>query len=306
MRVEAHKYGINTFEGCFVQQADTADFHGARASFKGILFSQERLMRLSDVLLNIGRPVAFYPGMAKLLGGIKRAVFVCQMAYWNGKGSDPDGWIYKTAEEIEEETSLTYKEQTGVRASLVEAGILQERYARTEHKMYFRIDWVIVNKMWDGHLTDGHMPESKIPPSQKSDGTLPKVSSLNSNTENTTENTRERNPAPDFKSMTQKDAYQVPTLKLFKEATDFFPGSPVWQYVHETIEKHSLNYQQIHDANEAWVAAAFKQNNVKGILEWAANGVPEKYQLRAGPSSEQKGYDPFSAFTNFVEQQEAK
>jgi len=35
--VEAQKSGINPFFGCFVQQADTADFHEARASKKGIL-----------------------------------------------------------------------------------------------------------------------------------------------------------------------------------------------------------------------------------------------------------------------------
>src|SRR3990172_3614999 len=67
-------------------------------------------MRLSDFLVGVGRPVAYYPGMARALGDMKESVFVCQMAYWKDKGDDPEGWIYKTAEEIEQETALSYKE----------------------------------------------------------------------------------------------------------------------------------------------------------------------------------------------------
>lgn len=146
-------------------------------------------MKLSDFLLNIGKPVAFYPGLVKALGSMKQAVFICQMAYWKDKGIDPDGWIYKTAEEIEEETSLTYKEQITVRAALVEKKALQERYARTEHQMYFRVDWDVVNSIWDEHLTNGHMPKSKVASAQRSTGILPTVISLNSNAENTQKNT---------------------------------------------------------------------------------------------------------------------
>lgn len=146
-------------------------------------------MKLSDFLFNVGRPVAFYPGLVKALGSMKQAVFICQMAYWKDKGSDPDGWIYKTAEEIEGETSLTYKEQITVRAALVEKKVLQERYARTEHQMYFRVDWDAVNTIWDEHLTNGHMPKGQVASYQRSGGILPKGSSLNGNSDTTPENT---------------------------------------------------------------------------------------------------------------------
>jgi len=231
-------------------------------------------MKLSDFLFNIGRPVAFYPGLVKALGSMKQAVFICQMAYWKDKGEDPEGWIYKTAEEIETETSLTYKEQTTVRAALVEKKALQERYARTEHQMYFRVDWDVVNSIWDEHLTNGHMPNGKVPPSQRSGGILPKVSSLNSNSENTQKNTQREAPALDFQSMNVSQARKVPTLKLYAEATDFFPGSVVWEYVHNTIQANSLTFEKIHGAAVEWAARGYKPENVKGILEWAVNGIP--------------------------------
>lgn len=145
-------------------------------------------MKLSDFLTNIGRPVAFYPGLVKALEDRNEAIFICQMAYWRDKGENKDGWIYKTSDEIEAETSLTYKEQTNVRNGLIEKGLLEEYYARTEHQMYYRVVWDAVNEIW-GQFTDGQVPESQVPPSPKSSGTLPKVSSLNSNTDTTQKNT---------------------------------------------------------------------------------------------------------------------
>src|SRR5690349_23742834 len=116
-------------------------------------------MKLSDFLEGAGRPIAYYPSMARMLGDVKEAVFICQMAYWKDKGDDPNGWIYKTAEEIEQETALSYKEQMGVRAGLKSRNLLDEHYARTEHKMYFRVNWEAVNNLWDELMTNEHMPK---------------------------------------------------------------------------------------------------------------------------------------------------
>lgn len=196
-------------------------------------------MKLSDFLFNIGRPVAFYPGLVKALGSMKQAVFICQMAYWKDKGDDPEGWIYKTSEEIESETSLTYKEQIKVRDRLVKINALEERYARTEHKMYFRVNWDVINKIWDGHLTNGHMPKSQMPDDRKSDGSLPKGSSLNSNTYTTHENTALLTPQ------------QTRDLELFTETFGKFYGQKEIERWFALIEKNGLS-------------------KIKEIIEWAS------------------------------------
>lgn len=161
-------------------------------------------MKLSDFLMGVGRPVAFYPGLVKALGDRNETIFICQMAYWRGKGEESDGWIYKTSEEIETETSLTYKEQTNVRDGLKDKSLLEEYYARTEHKMYFRVNWDSVNEIWEqftnGHMPDGkvlteHITKGKVAPSQRSGGSLPTVISLNSNTETTHKTTTETTAA---------------------------------------------------------------------------------------------------------------
>lgn len=167
-------------------------------------------MKLSEFLEDLGRPVAYYPELARALDDVKEAIFVCQMAYWKGKEKDPDGWVYKTREEIETETALSYKEQINVRAGLLKKKLMTEYHARTEHRMYFKIDWDAVNTLWEEHLTKSKLPEhltkSKVPASVWSGGTLPKVISptdesapgslpkvisLNRNPENTSQITSE-------------------------------------------------------------------------------------------------------------------
>ncbi|NUX55940.1 helix-turn-helix domain-containing protein [Paraburkholderia youngii] len=94
---------------------------------------------MSDVLRDIGRPVAYYPGLAKPLGGVKAAVLFCQIFYWHSRSQHELG-VHKTAEELSEETGLSYEEQRAARKSLKKAGVLIETEKRLEHKIYFRID----------------------------------------------------------------------------------------------------------------------------------------------------------------------
>ncbi|WP_186224594.1 hypothetical protein [Burkholderia gladioli] len=96
-------------------------------------------MRVTDLLRDIGRPVAYYPGLARFLGGVKATVFFCQVFYWQDKAESPLG-VHKTSEELEAETGLTYEEQRAARKSLKASGVLVETEKRIEHKIYFRID----------------------------------------------------------------------------------------------------------------------------------------------------------------------
>ena len=142
-------------------------------------------MKTSEAIRKLGRPIAFYPWIAKIVG-IKPALLLCQLLYWTGKENNErgDGWIYKSVPEVEEETCLTYKEQQKAREYLEEMGLIQCDYERQNHKLWFRVNTEACDNLSDGHLTKGQMVSA-----QKSDGILPKVSSFYS--ENTTETTAE-------------------------------------------------------------------------------------------------------------------
>jgi len=108
----------------------------------------ELIMKLTDFLEDIGRPVAYYPSLVKVTGSVGAAILLCQLIYWRGREADPEGWIYKTQAEISEETGLTRFEQEGARKLLKEKGILREKFSGVPRKLYFSISLERVNEEW--------------------------------------------------------------------------------------------------------------------------------------------------------------
>ena len=116
-------------------------------------------MKLTDFLSDVGRPVAYYPSLTKITGGVTSTLFLCQLLYWRGKGVDSEGWIYKTQEELTEETGLSRREQESARKSLIEKGLLEEHYARLDHKLFYRLNLEQLNNLWDSTI-----PNVTVPP----------------------------------------------------------------------------------------------------------------------------------------------
>src|SRR5208337_4124743 len=84
--------------------------------------------QVTKAIQTLGRPVLSYPSITEKLGS-NASIFVAQLLYWTpriNKQDERDGWVYKTAEQAQEETGLTYKEQATARERLVEAGLIKE------------------------------------------------------------------------------------------------------------------------------------------------------------------------------------
>ncbi len=86
------------------------------------------------------RPVAYQPILAKVFGSVNLGIFWSQMYYWNGKGSDKEGWIYKTQKEIYDETALSRREQETARKIGRELGVVEEKLAGQPATVHFRIN----------------------------------------------------------------------------------------------------------------------------------------------------------------------
>ena len=138
-------------------------------------------VKITSTLTNLGRAVAYYPGLARLLGDVKAALLLCQLLwhwqYWAGESKE---WFWKTVEELEWETGLSYKEQRRAREILVKKGILCERPDRLEHKIYFRVDTKQLTKLWSEASKAQcfpQLPKGQFGNAQRSFGERPKGSS---------------------------------------------------------------------------------------------------------------------------------
>ncbi len=86
------------------------------------------------------RSVAYHPMVAKALESVKAAILWDQLNYWDEKTTDPNRWVYKTQEELYDETGLSRKEQETARKICIEAGVLEEKKAGIPPKMNFRVN----------------------------------------------------------------------------------------------------------------------------------------------------------------------
>ncbi len=86
-----------------------------------------------------GNSIRYFPALAHCLGSINAAVMLSQLIYWCGKGHRYDGYIFKTAKEMQYETGLTRHQQTSARKKLIELGLIHTKVAGIPAKVHYEI-----------------------------------------------------------------------------------------------------------------------------------------------------------------------
>ena len=206
------------------------------------------IMKLSDYIKGVGRPIAYYPGLRSITGSTTATIFLCQFVYWTGKESSGDGWIYKTSSDIESETGLSYDEQKTARSKLVKEGLIEERYARLEHQMYFKVNLDNLNEKWgnretpDGEHGNVDMAKAESP------------FSLNSNTENTTENTSLESDSKEiFNTYQDNIGLLTPMLAdKINDAIDTYPKQWVLDAIQAAVTHNARNWSYINAILKKW------------------------------------------------------
>lgn len=67
-----------------------------------------------------------FQAMAVRKFGPAAGIMARQLLFWDGRGQDPDGWIYKSRREMEKETGLTRRQQEKARKVMGGLGVLEE------------------------------------------------------------------------------------------------------------------------------------------------------------------------------------
>jgi hypothetical protein len=111
---------------------------------------------MSKIKLNLQKPIAFFPELAKALGGIEEAVYIQQLYYWSDKGKRDDGYIYKSKKEWEEETTLSRYQQDRIRKKMEEQGLIKTKLIKANGSPtihYKLIDEGVQNLLMDKRET---------------------------------------------------------------------------------------------------------------------------------------------------------
>jgi hypothetical protein len=72
--------------------------------------------------------------------GPAAGIFVRQLVYWTGRQYYPEGWIYKTQSEMEQETGLSRWHQEKARDILKSQGVLEEKPRGLPRRLWYWVD----------------------------------------------------------------------------------------------------------------------------------------------------------------------
>lgn len=121
--------------------------------------------------------------------GAAGAVYLQQLIYWCDKGSRPDGFVFKSKEEIYEETGVTPREQDRIRLTLTSLGCLETKklMANGHPTLHYKLNLENVVKIFLSHCTNGAIHTNQRCDSNTTNGTMEYDQRYDCITENTTE-----------------------------------------------------------------------------------------------------------------------
>jgi hypothetical protein len=111
----------------------------AKASLPHQQVAHNHRQKIKDLLPN--RVVGYSPDLARIVGGATIGLFLSQLLFLSDKGTNPDGWVYKSEQEMGRETGLTKREQQTARRKLLALGVIAIMRGGWKNTYHFKVIW---------------------------------------------------------------------------------------------------------------------------------------------------------------------
>jgi hypothetical protein len=126
--------------------------------------AQTHRQKVKDLLPN--RIVGYSPDLARAVGGATIGLFLSQLLFLSDKGANPDGWVYKSEQEMGRETGLTKREQQTARRKLLSLGVIAIERRGFRFSYHFKVIWERLYQVIERFQRGQNVPTEKIEPSQ--------------------------------------------------------------------------------------------------------------------------------------------
>ena len=136
----------------------------AKATFPHQQIAQTHRQKVKDMLPN--RVVGYSPDLARIVGGATTGLFLSQLLFLSDKGNNPEGWVYKSEQEMGKETGLTKREQQTARRKLLALGVIQIVRQGFKFTYHFRIVWERLYQVIEKCQREQNVPTEKGEPVQ--------------------------------------------------------------------------------------------------------------------------------------------
>lgn len=150
-------------------------------------------MSITSAITTLGRPVAFYPAIARAFGDVNTALIVCQFMYWRSRVGERE--IYKTQAEIEQETFVPAHTQRRVLKRLSDLGMVTVEKKGIPARNHFEWHWDVVDTFVSDYILQSQQDvttsANNLSPLDVTDCRYKTEQIVTTNTETTTETTTE-------------------------------------------------------------------------------------------------------------------
>jgi hypothetical protein len=135
-------------------------YKSAKASLPHQQIAQTHRQKVKDMLPN--RVVGYSPDLARMVGGATIGLFLSQLLFLSDKGANPDGWVYKSEQEMGKETGLTKREQQTARRKLLSLGVIVIMRGGFRNTYHFKVIWEKLYQVIAGIQRAQTVPTEKI------------------------------------------------------------------------------------------------------------------------------------------------
>ena len=131
----------------------------AKAALPHQQVAQSYRQKVKDMLPN--RIVGYSPDLARIVGGATTGLFLSQLLFLSDKGANPEGWVYKSEQEMGKETGLTKREQQTARRKLLALGVIAIMRGGWKNTYHFKVIWEKLYQVIAGIQRPQNVPTEK-------------------------------------------------------------------------------------------------------------------------------------------------
>ena len=136
----------------------------AKAALPHQQHAQSHRQQIKEMLPN--RVVGYSPDLARIVGGATTGLFLSQLLFLSDKGANPEGWVYKSEQEMGRETGLTKREQQTARRKLLSLGVITIMRGGWKNTYHFRVIWEKLSQVITGSQRPQTVPTEAREPVQ--------------------------------------------------------------------------------------------------------------------------------------------
>lgn len=122
--------------------------------------------------------IKFSPILSRALGSATAAILMQQLCFLSETMADENGWFWRTADQLTEDTSLSRHEQATARTVLEKHGLIEEARAGTLGKLHFRVSFSKLHDIYEHGFREILIPRSAKQDSPKLKSRFPEVEVL--------------------------------------------------------------------------------------------------------------------------------